>query len=162
MTASGREQDNVPAASSSLGDMPAALARRLPAGTAAWAVLQPNAVGRSELRSVRGFIQRQELKSQNLCPAERVFIAVGDTEVAMWHALPGRLLGREIGRWPLDRLLVEAVEVVGAPDPWWPAFRVSARRRTGSGAERLLPIAELRPVRREPRAWAVADLLLGR
>jgi hypothetical protein len=160
VTASGREQDGAPVSAPSTEGFPAALARRLPSETLAWAVLQPNAIGRGELRSRAGFIQRQELKSRNLCPAERVFVAVGVDEVVMWHALPLRVLGRELARWPRDRLEVEAVEVVGAPESWWPAVRVSVRVPTPSGRVRIAPIAELRPVREEPRAWAVVELLL--
>ena len=160
MTASGREHDGVPVSAPATEEFPPTLARRLPSQTVAWAVLQPNAIGRGELRSVAGFVQRQELKSRNLCPAERVFVAVGVDEVVMWHALPWRVLGRELARWPRDRLEVEAVDAVGAPENWWPAVRMSVRVRTASGRVRIAPIAELRPVREEPRAWALIALLL--
>lgn len=139
----------------------AKLRAKLPEGTTAWAVLQPNASGAGEWRSRRGFQQRQLLKSQGLCPAERMFVAVGADEVAMYHAIPGRIIGGCIGRWRRDALVVELVEAVGVQDPWWPAVRLSVRRHGPAGTRRLAPIAEMRAVRDEPRARAVVELLLA-
>lgn len=143
-------------------ELSGALRRRLPAGTVAWGVLQPNAVGRGEWRGRAAFTQRQLLKAANLCPAERMFVALGADELAMWHAIPGRILGGLIGRWDLADVVAVPVEPVGVADPWWPALRLSVRRTGPDGRRRTVPVAEARAVRDEPRVRALVAMLLDR
>lgn len=151
-----------PADATALG--PAALdpriARRLPAGQRAWAVMAPNAVDYRLGDLHRAFVRRQLLKSQGCFVAERILIAVGADELELRHVLPRRVMGRQVTRVPLDAVVAEQVVPEGTEDLWAPAIRVSTRRRTRSGSRFLMPLVELRGRTGDPRAQQVAHLLL--
>ena len=126
--------------------------RHMPAGVKSWAVFQPNAPGGGEFRGCSAFGHRQLLKASGLYLAERVVIAVGSTEVALWPLLPGGFAGRSIGRWSSDRVLAFRVPATGGDEPAWPAFVL-----VDIGNARLL--AELRAVRHDRPSEQVIRLL---
>jgi hypothetical protein len=136
------------------------VARRLPEGLRAWAVLAPNAPAYRPGRLHRAFVRRQLLKSQGCFVAERVLVAVGADELEIRHVLPHRVVGRRIARVPLDAVVSEQVVPEGAEDLWAPAIRVSIRRRTPSGSRFLTPLVEVRGRLHDARALEVAHLLL--
>ncbi|MFN7149223.1 MAG: hypothetical protein ACK4V6_07060 [Microthrixaceae bacterium] len=136
------------------------IARRLPAGQRAWAVMAPNAADYRLGNLRRAFVRRQLLKSQGCFVAERILIAVGADELEVRHVLPQRVLGRQIARVPLDAVVTEQVVPEGADDLWAPAIRVSTRRRTSSGSRFLMPLVELRARTDDRRAQQMTHLLL--
>ncbi len=142
------------------GDLDPRIARRLPEGLRAWAVLAPNAVEYRPGSLHRAFVRRQLLKSQGCFVGERVLVAVGADDLEIRHVLPHRVVGRQIARVPLRAVVTEQVVPEGAADLWAPAIRVSTRRRTQSGSRFLAPLVELRGRLHDPRAVRLADLLL--
>lgn len=84
--------------------------RRLPDGPVRWAIVQPNAVGRCELSTLTGLVQRQLLRAAYQHHGERLVIVAGERSVAIWPVVAGRFAGRCVGEWPADRLLAVPVE----------------------------------------------------
>ena len=127
----------------------------MPADLKAWAVFQPNAPGRGEFRGGDAFGQRQLLKAAGLYLAERVVIAVGSAEVALWPLMPGRFACPCIGRWERERLLAIPVPAHGPQDSTWPGFVL-----VDVGHGRML--AEVRAVRHDLASERTAGLLTTR
>lgn len=154
------ERPGSPGSATSPGEeLPERMRRRLPDPTRAWAVLVANAAPYAPGQLRHAFVQRQLLKSRGCYLADRLFVALGEDEVAVHQVLPGRVLGRRMAAWPLRTLRLEPVLPVGAPGLWSPAVLLHQHVRRADGSSRRRPVAELRPDGDDPRGHALLDLL---
>lgn len=152
LTSAGLEQTLRTAVRPVVEPPPTLRLRCCPEGIRDWAVFQPNAPGRSELRGADALMVRQLMKGRREYIAERVLVVVGVRSVAMWHLLPGGIAGRVAGWWQVGGLVARPVVAVGVGAAPWPAATF-----VDTAAQRV--VAELRGVRCDEHSYRVLSAL---